>query len=73
MPRLKFQQSPGRSRGEGYFPQLEPLARALEAAAPQTTDRGLTGPAARDGDDVRARLSAREAKLARRAARAGVR
>ena len=69
MSRLKFQQKAGRPRGQGYFPQLEGLARKLNAISEPITDRGLTGIAARDAEDVRERLSARAAKLARRAAR----
>ncbi len=69
MGKLQYRQTPGRGRGQGYFPQLDALGRALNQFE-QTTDRGLTGPAARDAEDVRARLDARAAKLARRAARA---
>lgn len=57
-------------RGQRYFPQLEGLKRALDAVSEPLTDRGLTGPAARDADDVRERLEKRAAKLARRAKRA---
>jgi hypothetical protein len=71
MSKIKFDQTPGKPRGHGYYPQLRGLGRKCEQLAEQTTDRGLTGPAARDGDDVRARLDKRAAKLARRASRAG--
>lgn len=57
-------------RGQKFFPQLTPLANKLREITEPVTDRGLTGPAARDADDVRDRLSKREAKLARRAKRA---
>lgn len=67
MARIKFRQAKGKSRGVGYFPQLEGLKRAIDARIEPVTDRGLTGPAVRDGDDVRSRLDARAAKLARRA------
>lgn len=56
-------------RGQRYFPQLKPLAEKLESISEPVTDRGLTGPAARDAEDVRARLDKRKAKMARRAAR----
>jgi hypothetical protein len=70
MSRIRYDQAKGKGRGQGFFPQLSTLAVALIALSEPITDRGLTGPAVRDPDDVRSRLSAREAKLARRAAAA---
>lgn len=57
------------TRNRKFFHQLTPLKNALDVAivSNHTTDRGLTGPAARDGDDVRTRLEKRAQKLARRA------
>lgn len=57
-------------RGMRYYPGLEGLARVIDKCAEPITDRGLTGPAARDGQDVRGRIAKQKAKLARRAARA---
>jgi hypothetical protein len=70
MARIKYQQEPGKGRGRGFFPQLTGMRHACERLSEQTTDRGLTGPAVRDADDARARISKQQAKLARRAARA---
>lgn len=72
MSRIKFQQGARSGRGGrgSFFPQLSPLARKLESITAPITDRGLTGPAARSAEDVRERLAARAAKLARRAAQA---
>lgn len=58
------------TRNHRFWPQLSGMARKLDSIVAPVTDRGLTGPAARDGEDVRNRLDKRAAKLARRAARA---
>ena len=72
MARVRFEQAKGKPRGQGYFPQLAGLGRAITAVAERasTTDRGLTGAAVRDAESVRELLDKRAAKLARRAARA---
>lgn len=67
MSRLKFQQKPGRSRGQGYFPQLEGLGRKLE------TFQAKAAPDIRLPEDHAERLSKRAEKLARRARAAGFR
>lgn len=70
MARIQFRQAKGKPRGVGYFPQLEGMKRAIDARIEPVTDRGLTGPAARDAEDVQGRVAARAAKLARRAKQA---
>jgi hypothetical protein len=43
------------------------MKRAIDARIEPITDRGLTGPAARDAEDAQSRIAARQAKMARRA------
>lgn len=59
-------------RNHQFFPQLIPLAKALDRhiSAEPTTDRGATGRAVRDAEDAQARRDKQAAKLARRAAAA---
>lgn len=59
-------------RDKAFFPNLAPLKRALDAHihAEPTTDRGLTGAAARSYEGVQDCLDKQAAKRARRAARA---
>jgi hypothetical protein len=59
------------TRGQRYFPQLEGLARKLNAISEPITDRGLTGIAARDAEDAQDRMAKRKEKLLRRARAAG--
>jgi hypothetical protein len=54
-------------RGKTFFPGLSGLKRKIDSVIEPITDRGLTGPSVRTPEDVRDRLSKREAKLARRA------
>lgn len=55
-------------RGQTYFPQLRPLGAALETIIARSPDSSSdSGKGARSPADVEARLSKREAKLARRA------
>lgn len=67
MGRLKFDQTPGRPRGQGYFPQLKGLGRALEAFQPRGE---IGGKDERTANDVDALRNKQAEKLARRAARA---
>lgn len=54
-------------RGQKFFPGLSGLQAKINEVSEQITDRGLTGPAARDAEDAQERIAKRQAKLARRA------
>jgi hypothetical protein len=60
------------TRNRAFFPGLKGLKTALDRHihAEPTTDRGLTGIAARGVEDAQERIAKQQAKRARRAARA---